>query len=463
MTSPSLLSHVDTTIRTKNLFNKDATIIVALSGGADSCALLDVLFSLKEFAPRLIAAHINHKLRGDESDADEEFTRLLAARYNIAFESCQIDVASMARLHGLNLEDAGRRARYKYLEEIRTKHSAQAIALAHHADDQAETILMRLLRGSGMTGLSGMDYRFGYLIRPLLDVNRNDIEQYLKERGLEYRQDSSNTNMRFLRNRIRHELLPLLRDYNPNICKRLNTTASILADEDHFLDSIAVPQMHQVATQSQNALTFSVQMLLDQPLAIRRRILRTALAQLTGNLDNLSFDHIEAIQHLLESSRPNSKLNLPHGVRAVRTYDTITFFSSKYIPQKSIEPISIIAPGIYNLSNGSVLDVSFYSDRQDDCKLSSDSALVDLEKVPFPWEIRSFTPGDRITPLGMNGTKKIKNIYIDNKIPTSKRNLIPIICSGNILTWVCGICLSNLAKVDSKTRKMVKIIYSYND
>lgn len=462
MTPSTLISHADQTIRTNNLFKKGDTVIVALSGGADSCALLDIMSCLKELSPRLIAAHINHNLRGDESDADEEFTRLLASRYNIPFESCKIDVATMARKHGLNLEDAGRRVRYKYLEEIRSKYSAQAIALAHHADDQAETILMRLLRGSGMAGLSGMDFHSGYLIRPLLDVNRHEIEQYMEERGLEFRQDSSNSNMLFLRNRIRHELLPYLRDYNPNICKRLNTTASVLADENKLLESIAMSQLNQAVAQHTNTLTFSVRWLLEQPIAIRRRILRLALERLAGNLDNLSFDHIEAIQHILESPKPNTKLSLPQGVTAVREYDIVKFCNLKSSFQERINPIRIYTPGIYNLSNDSALNVSLCSDMPDYFNLSEDTAVIDLEKVPFPWDIRSFVPGDRIMPLGMIGTKKVKNLFIDKKIASSKRNLIPIICSGNTLAWICGVCLSNLAKVDLNTRHIVKIIFFKN-
>ena len=191
---------------------------MALSGGADSAALLDLLSRLPGYNLHLVAAHLNHSLRGVESDADEEFCRLLAARYAIPFEARRIDVRRVAEESRLNLEDAGRRARIELFDEIRIKYGATAVALAHHGDDQAETVLMRLLRGSGMTGLSGMAYRNarGY-VRPLLDITRPDIEQYLRGRGLEWREDASNSDTAYLRNRIRHQLLPLLEEYNPDI------------------------------------------------------------------------------------------------------------------------------------------------------------------------------------------------------------------------------------------------------
>jgi tRNA(Ile)-lysidine synthase len=455
----NLIPHVSKTIRTNKLFSKGDIIIVALSGGADSCALLDILNSLSDLSPSLVAVHINHCLRGEESDDDEEFARLFASSQGIPFESCRIDVAAQAKRHGFNLEDAGRRARLEYLEESRVKYKAHAIALAHHADDQAETVLMRLLRGSGMSGLSGMAVSNGHLIRPLLDITRHDIEQHLESRGLTYRQDSSNINTLFLRNRLRHELLPLLKEYNPNIYKLLNTTASLLADEDSLLDSIAETNLGESRRTGLFEMTLSVKWLSEQPVALRRRLVRKALERLAGKLDGFSYLHIKAILHILDSSRPNSRLSLPHGVTAVREYDNLIISCLPNALIVANETITVNKTGTYDLPNSASIVVSYCDDRPDFASLTPDTALIDLDKSPFPWKVRTFEPGDRIIPLGMRGSKKVKDLFIDMKIPLIKRKHLPIICHENNLIWVCGLCCSNLVRVDSSTRKIVKVVY----
>ena len=233
-------------ILTKQLFKSGDTLIIGLSGGADSTALLDLLATLPAFPLRLVAAHLNHCLRGAESDADEQFCRDLAAHYTIPFESRCVDVKGLAARESLNLEDAGRRARITFFDEISITWQAAAVVLAHHADDQAETVLMRLLRGSGTSGLVGMPWRNGRgYIRPMLDITRAEIEAYLAERRLDWREDTSNLDTTFLRNRIRHELLPLLEAYNPAVRNALATTAGILSEEDMLLDALT----RQVAKQ----------------------------------------------------------------------------------------------------------------------------------------------------------------------------------------------------------------------
>ena len=206
-TTHDLHTRITGAIRTQQLFRPGDTLIIGLSGGADSCALLDLLASLSAFPLRLIAAHLNHTLRGSDSDDDEEFCRDLAAHHQIPFEARRVDVKALAAKESLNLEDAGRRARIAFFDELRDRWQAAAVVLAHHADDQAETLLMRLLRGSGMSGLVGMPWRNGRnYVRPLLEISRSEIEAYLSARQLNWREDASNRDTAFLRNRIRHEL-----------------------------------------------------------------------------------------------------------------------------------------------------------------------------------------------------------------------------------------------------------------
>jgi tRNA(Ile)-lysidine synthase len=447
------------TIHREKLFRKGDTIIVALSGGMDSCALLHLLVNLPELSPKLVVAHVNHKLRGMESDSDEMFVRLLAEKYKIPFEFCRADVAKIAREQGLNLEDAGRRVRKSFLESIRVKYDAKAIALAHHADDQAETVLMRLLRGSGMDGLTGMLFHSGNVIRPLLTLRRCEISSYVNTNKIEYREDSSNKNNVFLRNRIRHELLPILNSYNPQICEQLTTTANIIREDNSLLDNQAESLFSQKLQKYDSEITFPVSWLLHQPLALRRRIIRKAIEKMNGNLFAISYVHIESVNKIISSDKPNSNICLPHGLRAKREYDKLSFNIQLENIQNQLEPLIITKPGNYKLSDGSELQLFGYEDQSDKNNNDQNCATISLEAAPFPWEIRAVQPGDRIEPNGMGGRKKLKDLFIEKKIPLSKRKQIPIIFFGNKAIWVCGLCRSSLASADSDSTHCVKAIY----
>ena len=461
MNRQSLPRRVEQILRDHGLSHGD-TIIVALSGGADSCALLDILADLKDLSLRLIVAHLNHSLRGAESDTDEEFCRDRAHHYGLPFESRRIDVGEIARTEGTNLEDAGRQARHRFLEGIRKQYHAAAIALAHHADDQAETVLMRLLRGSGTTGLSGMSFRNGTRIRPLLDSTRLEIETYLAERQLCHREDLSNNDVTFLRNRIRHELLPLLETYNPSIRTTLTTTASLLSDDDAVLGDLAAELASRACRFTAESVTCDLAIVLHEPAALQRRLFRHALEQLHGNLKHFGFRHVQAIEQLIHSPRPNASLDLPVGTHARRSYDRL------YLERLPAEPLGLIhgevmtiaAPGVYQFPWGGNLTLSLQSDLPDTANFTSDTAWFDLERVPFPWHARTFRDGDRMTPLGMTGSKKVKDIFIDAKVPRSQRAKIPLIFSTSNLIWVCGLRTSCHSRINTPSSGIIKGEYS---
>jgi tRNA(Ile)-lysidine synthase len=457
----TLISKLDRTIREHGLFQLNDTLIVALSGGADSTALLDMLSRLPGFHLRPVAAHLNHCLRGADSDVDQEFCRKLAASYGIPFEFSRVDVKGLAKSEGLNLEDAGRRARIIFLEQVREKYGAAAIVTAHHSDDQAETILMRLLRGSGMTGLCGIPYRNqrGY-IRPLLNVTRAEIVQYLTECGLDWREDASNQDTSFLRNRIRHELLPLLEQYNPSVRRSLISTAAILADEDALLETLAEHAFNASWYKVGGSFACSIAAFKAHPAALQRRILRHVCRQLTGNLDGFNLGHIESIRQLLDSSAPNSRLSLPQSVSAVREYDRIILSLSTAVSSDGVVDINITEPGHYPLPGGGSLEVAICpAARVDYNGLSADSACFDLDITPLPWLVRNFRPGDRIIPIGMAGRKKVKDVFIDNKIPMSERKMIPLLfCEGELL-WIAGLRRADRGRVCEGTTTVLNITY----
>ena len=453
-----LITRVERTVRRQRLFMPGDTLVVGLSGGADSSALLDLLSRLPDFNLHLIAVHLNHTLRGAESDADEEFCRAAASRYAVPFESRRVDVTKMAADSRMNLEDAGRRARIEFFDDVRTKYGAAAVVLAHHADDQAETVLIRLLRGSGMTGLSGMAYRNsrGYL-RPLLEISRFDIEQYLHAHGLNWREDASNCDTAYLRNRVRHQLLPLLEEYNPAIRSCLAATASILSHDEALLGELAEQAFAGSCSLEEGRVVCSIGLLRTLNPALRRRVLRYALKQLTGTLAGVSLRHVVALCDLIDSGRPNSRLALPHEVAAVREYDLLLLMRTDADDFDADFELLITGPGRYNFPRGGSIEVD--ASGTELVPTDSGTACFDPCTVPFPWLVRTFRPGDRMTPLGMSGRKKVKDIFIDRKIPLSERKRIPLLFCGDELIWIAGVCTSESSRVDTPLAAVVQVAW----
>ncbi|GFE61415.1 tRNA lysidine(34) synthetase TilS [Geobacter sp. AOG2] len=457
----TLTAQVARSIREHRLFGSDDTIIVAISGGADSTALLDLLSRLPGLSPRLVAAHLNHCLRGPESDRDEEFVRSLATRYRIPLECCRVDVKELALRERRNLEDAGRRARIAFLDEVRHSWQATAVALAHHADDQAETVLMRLLRGAGPGGLAGMPYRNGRgFVRPLLGITRAELVAYLTERGMAWREDASNRDIAFLRNRIRHELLPLLEQYNPAIRERLATTAAVLSDEHNIINQLTKEIVDRACTSDGDGFACTVTTLIEQPPALRRRVFRHLLERLAGNLDHFSNRHISAMEQLLESPRPHATLNLPQGITVMRDYGAFLLQRTLRSAPLAIDKLMITGTGHYPLPGGASLTLTLVPASTDITPLPANAALFDPDRAPFPWYVRTFKNGDRLMPFGMNGSKKVKEIFIDTKVSRFKRLSIPLLFCGETLLWVCGLRASQFACIDNTSTHAIKAVFS---
>ncbi|MDA8414572.1 MAG: tRNA lysidine(34) synthetase TilS [Desulfobacteraceae bacterium] len=458
-TATGLHTRITAAILGKQLFKPGDTLIIGLSGGADSTALLDLLATLPAFPLCLVAAHLNHCLRGADADADEQFCRELAASYKIPFESRRVDVQAVAAAESLNLEDAGRRARISFFDDLMVTWQAAAVVLAHHADDQAETVLMRLLRGSGMTGLAGIPVRNGRgYIRPLLDISRREIEAYLVERHMSWREDSSNLDTSMLRNSIRHELLPLLEQYNPAIRNALATSAGILSQEDALLEALTMEAAGQVCCLSESSATCDISLLKSHPIALQRRILRLMLSRLAGNLEHVTHRHLENILQILDSGRPNLRLSLPQGLVAVREYNTLAIEVQDSSDPEAME-IAIPGPGCYRLPDGSLLRIESAPPPVEPTGTPG-VVYFDTDRLPFPWYVRTFRPGDRIQPFGMSGRKKVKDIFIDEKIPQSQRRRIPLLFCGCELIWIVGLRTSQLGRVDSLSSGIVSAFSS---
>ena len=435
------------------LFGAGDTVIVAVSGGADSVALLDILASLEELCLTLVVAHLNHSLRGAESDGDEAFVRELAARYGLPCEVERADVKGMSRARKLSLEEAGRTARHRFLLGLAERYGAHAVALAHHADDQAETVLMRLVRGAGGTGLAGIAPKTSGLVRPLLGVTRGEIEAYLRSRQLPFRTDSSNADTIFLRNRVRLELLPYLATYNPSVRDRLVATAEALAADEALLEEVT---NRAVACHGSAANGLCVAGVRTEPLGVRLRLYRRLLHLTKGDLNRISSRHLYAIDRLVFSERPNGSLTLPAGAVVARRYDTLSFAVLTADAPAGGAELALDGPGTYSLPGGGMLKVEeadFPGLWQD---VPPGVAFFDADAAPFPWLVRTFRAGDRIVPLGMAGHKKVKDLFIDAKVPPEARRRTPLLFSGGRLIWVCGLRVSAESRITGLTGRVVR-------
>lgn len=442
-------------VRKQNLFSPGETVVAAVSGGADSVALLDILTRL-DLDLNLVVAHLNHCLRGADSDADEAFVSALAARYNVAFAAKRVDVAALAAEKRLSLEDAGRRARYAFLEETAKEHGAACIVVAHHLDDQAETVLMRLLRGAGGGGLSAMASSRQSVKRPLLQIPRSALERYLKERGLNHRTDASNADTDILRNSIRHELVPFLRRYNPKVSERLAATARILAADEELLDQVTETAFARMADAVDGSVTLPLPQLLKEPKGLRLRLYRRSLVGLRGDLLSIGEVHLESVDRLVRSNRSNARLKLPGDCFVSRCYDRLGFESTPP-SAPSAWRTEIPGEGVYPLPDGRrflVQRVERPLTLEGGCRTV---AHLSPESVPFPWLLRSFAPGDRFTPLGMEGTQKIKDLFINEKIPPSERSGVPIVVSGGEVVWVAGVRTGEIGRVRTAAGAVLRV------
>ncbi|ABQ26909.1 tRNA lysidine(34) synthetase TilS [Geotalea uraniireducens] len=451
-----MLKKVAGFIEEHDLFSPGDTVVVAVSGGADSVALLDVLAGFSSLRLRLIVVHLNHCLRGAESDADEAFVRELAGKYGVTFVTQAVDVQDLSKREKLSLEEAGRAARYRFFSEIAASCKARAVVLAHHADDQAETVLMRLLRGAGGSGLCAMAAKSaGMYVRPLLSVTRFEIEAYLRERGLVFRTDSSNADVNFLRNRVRHELIPFLKSYNPAITDRLVTTAAALSEDEEILDKVTTEAFNRFGTVEAGRVKFVVAGIATELRGLRLRLYRRAVLQVKGDLTQISARHLNDIDSLLLSASPNSRLVLPEGFTVKRCYGELTF--QKHGDASSVPyEFFIEGPGSYPIPGGGLLTVEVAAVPESWDGVPATVAYFDGDGAPFPWLVRTFIDGDVFSPLGMARSKKVKKLFIDKKIPLPFRRRIPLLFSGETLFWVGGVMPATAGRVTASTKLVLR-------
>lgn len=427
----------------------DASLVVAASGGVDSTVLLDVLDGL---GYRLHVAHLDHALRSD-SATDSRFVVAEAKRRGLSYSIERRDVGEYSRTEGLSLEEAGRRLRYAFLDQVADRTGAEFIALGHHADDQAETVLLRLLRGSGATGLGGMEIaRAGRYLRPLLRVRRAEIEQYARQRGLRYREDPSNRDSRFLRNRVRGELMPLLKSYNPNIAEVLNRTAALLKAEDDLLAELTQKALDTVICECCNdKVALDSTRLLTYHIAVQRRVLRAVLQGLAAADGPFDFARVEQVRGWIEAGDKCLRV-LGAGLKGQGC-------GTRYILRRGQRPPvarSFDIPGVLVLrEHGVKIRVQVVPPEHfDKAQLGGTQVALDADRLGASVQVRSLRPGDRFQPLGMEGHKKLSDFLIDAKWPKISRDEVLVLTQGEEIAWVAPLRSSHAFRIQSTTRRI---------
>jgi len=445
-------------------------VVVAVSGGADSVCLLHTLVCHREaLGIELHLAHLNHQLRQAESDADAKYVSRLAHEMGVpATVECR-DVAAYQRQTGCSLEEAAREVRYCFLDEVADAVHASRVAVGHTCDDHVETILMHLLRGSGTAGLRGLQprsllrYRKNRspleVVRPLLEVTRQETADYCRQHNLKPRTDSSNVSPDFLRNRIRLELLPLLRTYNPGIDDALLRLAATAGDDAAYIEAQASQAWNEVSEKEKGAIHLDARLVDKLPRPIQRQLFRMAIRAIKGNLKDIEAGHIEAMVSFL--AKPAGKLLcLPENLRLTTGYGRLVLSSdlSYPVPLPDLEkncklnvPGDIVFPGWR--VRAEIVEGKFHGGED------RFSASFDLRKAGTELMVRRRQPGDRLQPLGMGQVKKLQDFMVDARIPRMWRDRVPLVCSPAQILWVVGWRIDDRVKVTEATEKTLSLTF----
>ncbi len=482
-----MLETVTSYIERHHLLPQAGEIVVGVSGGADSLCLLHLLHRLcgpgKSYPGlRLRVAHLNHKLRGEAGTRDAAVVARIAAGWELPVTIGEVDVPALARQERRSLEDTARAARYRFLRQVA---QGQPIAVAHHADDQVETLLLHWLRGAGLAGMVGMLPRQQNIIRPLLEVNHAETVAYCRRHDIVPVEDASNTDPHFLRNRIRHELLPLLESLNPGIRATLLRAADVMRiDAGWIKEQIDACWLDIVIAEHDTNIRLSLGALLVLPLSIQRHLLRRVTARLCAGQSPLELRHYMLIEDLLHRKNTGERLvlDLPHRLLIAREADQVLFerlqidVAKQPLPVQEENSAALLpipgrtpVPGTSWLAVAETLpgellqEVRSALSREDWSAVwqllppTSDAAYVDADVVGTSLEVRVRRPGDRMQPLGMAHEKKVQDVLVDKHVARADRSRIPLFLSAFHSVWLAGVCLDDRVRLTSKTRRILRL------
>lgn len=459
-----MINKVKAFVIENNLIENGDKVLVALSGGPDSVCLLNILFELRrEFNIEIAAAHVNHMLRGDEAFKDEEYARDMCNSLNIDFFSERIDINKISKERGISHELAGREERYKFFHLISKKNGYNKIAIAHNSNDQAETVLMNMMRGSGIEGLCGIrSKREGGIIRPILCLSREEIEHYCNINNLNPRIDKSNLENVYNRNKVRLDILPYMKNnFNKDIIETINRMASLLQIDNDFMEKECNNYYKKFCTNHVDKLIISKEAFSIEK-AILTRLIKKAFVNFTGKHTNFEMKHIHEVISLA-NKETNKRVNIPNGIIAENIYGDI-YLRFKEVKNNEFQEIILRKMEL----EGNNVDFENYIisfdviNNKKNIEFSNNVLIkfFDYDKIKEKLIIRKRLNGDRIIPLGMKGSKKLKDIFIDLKLPIEERNQVPVLCFDNEIAWLVGYKVSESFKITKDTKRIIKITFA---
>lgn len=460
-----MLTKAYQTIKKYNMVQKDDCIIVGISGGADSVTLFHFLCTIKsEYNLKLIAVHVHHGLRGEDADRDAQYVEQLCSDYNITFELFKYDIHKEAELLNITEEEAGRIKRYEAFQKTLTKYKANKIAVAHNMNDQAETLLMRICRGTGIKGLCGILPIRDNIIRPLIECERKSIEQYCIENNLLYKNDYTNDMDIYTRNKIRLQLIPWIEQkLNPSIVQTLSNMASSISQEEMYMQKQADEIYKLCSVIVDKILKIDLTKLIDYHIVIQKRVLRIALQYFKKDLHDIEAEHISKIIELM-NKETGKKINITNNIVVEKQYNYLCFYTGKAY-ESNIQYCYDLKFNDKIYIKESKIYINSYIISKENFKQNPNNLYTktfDYDKIGGDIKVRTRLAGDKIY-LKSVGNKKLKDLFIDMKIPRDIRNTIPLLAVNNNIIWVLGYRVSNAYNIDKATKKIIYIEYKIQE
>lgn len=446
------------------LIEEEDGIVIGVSGGADSMALMMVLNGWRqEKKLRLAVVHVHHGIRGAEADADEAYVRKAAENLNLPFFVFHLDIPAIAKKHHLTEEETGRMARYRCFQKVLQEQNLNKIAVAHHEEDQAETVLFQMIRGSMISGLAGMRPVRGNVIRPMLSVSRKEIETYLQDQGIRWRTDSTNQSARYARNRIRHEILPVMEEIHPGAVRHLAMMAADMRDLETEIQRKASDVL--LECRIRRGRTFEVRIevpdLKKQSEPVRGEVILRAVEDLTGKRKDLTRQHIRSVLRLMDQNN-GSRVDLPYGILARKNYSCLVLEKKEEKEKTQVSPPGRLEIQIQPWNSGREIRKPASADSEYERQEFEQQEFVkqiDCDRIRNTLQLRFPEPGDVIQINREGGHKKLRPLFTDLKIDQEKRDRIPVVADGHEIVWVVGYRLSEGYKITRHTRKVAEIHY----
>lgn len=438
------------------MINKGEGIILGVSGGADSVCLLTVLNELKElFNLRLYVVHVNHGIRGIEADNDEKYVESLCSRMNIWFRAYQYDVPSLAEKNGLSEEEMGRNIRYDVFEKVREEVGASKIAVAHNSNDSVETILYNMCRGTGIKGVCGIPPVRGNIIRPIMCCSRNDIEEYLNNRNICYKTDSTNLKGEYTRNKIRLELIPYINEnINTRSQEHILNLAEQLSSIEKYINYESEKAYLQSVEEIEDEIRIDTGLLKKYPDIIRQEVIRMCIERIAGKLKDITSGHVSSVMELIDNIT-GKQVNLPYNIICENIYGYCRIRKNRPT-ETHFKPIEVVVPGEYTLENGSKFILSL--ENSVNFKEKIYTKWFDYDRIRNAMQIRFRQNGDFLE-VANGGHKKLKSYFIDEKVPREQRDSIPLLSDGSHIIWVVGYRISEAYKITDSTENVLKVQY----